>query len=79
MASNINRKKRIITDLQRLRDPPEPHLPKYDVCKIMNIKIDKYIFLIFDKMIPSTKQNKTKQNNINTKLRFVRIKQMISM
>eukprot|EP01083_Nonionella_stella_P278916 948605_1 len=31
MASKINRKKRIITDLQRLREPPEPHLPKYDI------------------------------------------------
>jgi len=31
MDSKINRKKRIITDLQRLREPPEPHLPKYDI------------------------------------------------
>eukprot|EP01083_Nonionella_stella_P002589 7419_1 len=31
MDSKINRKKRIITDLQRLRDPREAHLPKYDI------------------------------------------------
>merc|ERR1719410_1786320 len=31
MDIKINRKKRIRTDLQRLREPPEPHLPKYDI------------------------------------------------
>mmetsp|Transcript_34386 Transcript_34386/g.30203 ORF Transcript_34386/g.30203 Transcript_34386/m.30203 type:complete len:596 (-) Transcript_34386:50-1837(-) len=31
MDNSINRRKRIVTDLQRLREPPEPHLPKYDI------------------------------------------------
>eukprot|EP00484_Ammonia_sp_Unknown_P020764 CAMPEP_0197026190 /NCGR_PEP_ID=MMETSP1384-20130603/6342_1 /TAXON_ID=29189 /ORGANISM="Ammonia sp." /LENGTH=666 /DNA_ID=CAMNT_0042454819 /DNA_START=48 /DNA_END=2048 /DNA_ORIENTATION=- len=30
-SAKINRKKRIITDLQRLREPPQPNLAKYDI------------------------------------------------
>jgi len=37
----INRKKRIITDLQRLREPPDPRLPTYDIrqekCNDLNV------------------------------------------